>query len=153
MYDQSLYEPRMPKGLPRPVCRVKRMPVPWNVDLYEDGTPLFSCTHKHRVELSECYHLCQVCGKRLYKNAVFVVDDIGSIVDRAGLHRRCARLAFAHCPHLKDPGNPNWNMPGTLVAIYADVQTVMKIGEAEERLLLPVWDEAPKHMRGSGIPE
>lgn len=146
----SMTEPKMPKGLPRPVCFVRRKPVPWNVELYEDGTPAWSSTNHHRVKLSECYHLCQVCGKRLYKNAVFIVDaDGGQIVDSAGLHRKCARLALAHCPHLQNPGDPGWkNGSGRLIAIYADVQETMTVDESDDRLLLPIWDEAPTHMRG-----
>lgn len=140
----------MPRGLPRPICPVQRKPVPYNVDLYDDGTPHFSCTNEHRVQLTEHYHLCQVCGKKLYLNAVFFIDaEIGTIIDRAGLHQRCARLALAHCPFLQNPKIGQWSMgPHTAVmAVYANVRETMTVDESDDRLLLPIWKEAPAHMR------
>lgn len=39
-------EPKMPKGLPRPIAWTKtgRKPVPWNVDLDDIGEPIWSNT-------------------------------------------------------------------------------------------------------------
>lgn len=122
---------------------------------------MFSVTHKHRTELIEHYRLCQICGKSLYKNAVFFIDvPSGHIIDQGGLHRRCAKLSLAHCNFLCVPAKEYYAGNGhaddqlhTVLCIYAKVEEVMKVDESEDRLGFPVWEHAPSYMRSAQTEE
>lgn len=109
-------------GLPRPLdtykprdCPAvpdKLLPVPWNQSKHWGAL--------EPVREARCImnSLCQVCGLLVEEGVVIVCPnkesrimsgyfqaDLGvnfTIVDNAPLHSRCAKLAMAHCPDLRD---------------------------------------------------
>lgn len=112
-------------GLPRPLDSYKPrdcpdvpeklLPVPWNQST--------SWGAIEPIRESKCIvnSYCQVCGLAVEAGVVVVCpnkghrikpayfhSDLGmnfTVVDNAPLHERCAKLAFAHCPDLRDDPN------------------------------------------------
>lgn len=90
------------RGLPRPI--LDGLPAPYSGDDSRHGYP-------DDERMAECYDrdVCAVCGNRFTDSRRYVAQEareaeIGatSLVDDGLLmHERCAKLALAHCPHMK----------------------------------------------------
>jgi len=97
------------RGLPRPIYN--GMPVPWTAPV-RGGVPVLGRFGLRRIAEAELEGLCEVCGLRLTDPVFFFrapVGDgshiVGDLIP-TGLHRRCARLTLAHCPHLWPADGP-----------------------------------------------
>lgn len=110
------YKPR-----DRPDVPEKRLPVPWN------QSSAWGAIEPVREARCIVNSYCQVCGLVVEEGVVIVCPNKGSrikpayfhqdlgvnftIVDNAPLHERCAKLAFAHCPDLReDPQNRKYRL-------------------------------------------
>lgn len=104
-------------GLPRPVREGK--PWPWiSGDLAEAEDRNHHQGHVNSVRrsLAQRDMNCQVCGIECGLDAVAVIDrrsvnpserervgqDCWYVLDSVPLHLPCVKIAFAHCPHLRD---------------------------------------------------
>lgn len=81
-------------GLPRPM--LDKMPVPYSGDEKHHGRPDWERLGKCQRE-----SLCAVCGLALDTTACIALGPENDIVDNAAMHEPCAKIALAHCPHMK----------------------------------------------------
>ncbi len=118
-------------GFPRP--QADGLPLPWVIEINDDGTPNWTGLDMHRVWHCQAEWRCQVCGEPLDDTACVALDPDGSINSNTALHHHCVRLTTAVCPRLK-PGAPDpkpWREVSR-TDIYVDTAA---LGEEEGRPL------------------
>jgi len=100
--------PEIPYRLARRPRDRRGYPVPWNVQIGVDGTPLFTVNNVERHMQAIREELCPICGERLGKWRWFVggprsaFDPHGAYFDLPG-HHDCEQYALQVCPWLSTP--------------------------------------------------
>lgn len=89
-----------PRGLPRPLD--DGLPIPFAVSQSWQGV-LWAQINTKLTMLATLAQMCHVCGDPLDDDDAWAfLDAMGRAVDGWAMHERCAKLAKAHCPFLRD---------------------------------------------------
>lgn len=118
-HDRLHYDPTwLTLGLPRPL-NDKQQPVPYATPVPQHGEPALQardCDFDFHLQRQ---HRCNMCGLELHQDDRHGIVPLheatihadrppateASVLDSWRMHRRCARLAIAHCPHLRPSGH------------------------------------------------
>ena len=88
------------RGLPREVA--DGLPVPFAVRRSDQGDVAWASIDSKLTLLCTLDQRCHVCGDELADDEAWAFHDfMGRVVDGWVMHQRCARMARAHCPHLR----------------------------------------------------
>lgn len=98
----------MPDRIARLPKDKRGYPIPWNVQIGKDDTPLFTVNDQEKHFEALLRQLCPICGERLGKWKWFVggilsaFDPRGAYYDLPG-HHECETFALQVCPYLSMP--------------------------------------------------
>jgi hypothetical protein len=98
--------------IPDRIARLPRdkrgYPIPWNVQIGKEDTPLFTVNDQEKHIEAILRQLCPICGERLGRWRWFVggilsaFDPNGAYYDLCG-HHECETFALQVCPYLSAP--------------------------------------------------
>jgi hypothetical protein len=111
----------------RPVCPVRKLPIPFTAVIKPDGTGDFSVIDPAKVQLCLDARLCGVCGSFIpywiaFLGGPYSASDKGAYTD-PGMHEECAEWAIRLCPYILRPRVPRRGgeqEPVNAVTMYGD---------------------------------
>jgi hypothetical protein len=97
--------PELPRNMKDLPVDDRGFPVPWFVD-WIGGKPEFRAMDRRKLLRAVRERLCWVCGKKLWREMVFVIGpmcSINLISSEPPSHRECALFSARGCPFLSRP--------------------------------------------------
>jgi hypothetical protein len=88
----------------RPVCKKRKLPIPFSVEILPDGSGDFTHVDPERIAMCLRLRLCGVCGQYITYWVAFIggpysASENGAYTD-PGMHEECAEWAMKLCPFI-----------------------------------------------------